>query len=94
LSAVSTATCLQIAATAPNFVPQEYPNDSWGVTDKPPDSDSFLIGSAQNNGEGFFIINDEPAIGVTLRPDAQEKFPYRPREILTRLHKEGSVVDQ
>jgi galactonate dehydratase len=94
LSAVSTAACLQIAATAPNFVLQEFPNDSWGVTDKRPESDQFLTGAAKHDGEGFLIINDEPGIGVTLLPDAQTKFPYRPREILTRLHKDGSVVDQ
>jgi galactonate dehydratase len=94
LSAVSTAACLQIAATAPNFVLQEFPNDSWGVTDKRPDSDQFLTGAAKHDGEGFLIISDEPGIGVTLLSDAQTKFPYRPREILTRLHKDGSVVDQ
>ena len=41
LSAVSTAACLQIAATAPNFVLQEFPNDTWDVTDKRPDSRQF-----------------------------------------------------
>lgn len=94
LSAVSTAACLQIAATAPNFVLQEYPNDSWGVTDKRPDSDSFLEGAARHDGEGFLEISDAPGIGVSLKPDAAKKFPYRKREILTRLHKDGSVVDQ
>jgi galactonate dehydratase len=29
-----------------------------------------------------------------LREDAAERFPYRPRTIHTRLHKDGSVVDQ
>src|SRR3569833_1126183 len=60
LRAVSTAACLQIAATAPNFVLQEFPNDSWGVTDKRPESDLFLTGAAKHDGEGFLIINDEP----------------------------------
>jgi galactonate dehydratase len=64
------------------------------VTDKRPDSDSFLIGAARHDGEGFLTISDEPGIGVSLRPDAVKNFPYRPREILTRLHKDGSVVDQ
>jgi galactonate dehydratase len=94
LSAVSTAACLQIAATAPNFVLQEFPNDSWDVTDKRPDSDALVSGAARHDGEGFLTISDEPGIGVALRPDAAKKFPYRPRKIQTRLHKDGSVVDQ
>lgn len=94
LSAVSTAACLQIAATAPNFVLQEFPGDTWNVTDTRPDSESFVVGSARHDGEGFLTISDEPGIGVALRPDAAERFPYRPREIVTRLHKDGSVVDQ
>jgi len=51
-------------------------------------------GAARHDGEGFLTISDEPGIGVSLRPDAAEKFPYRPRKIHTRLHKDGSVVDQ
>lgn len=87
LSGVSTAACLQIAATAPNFVLQEFPGDVWNVTD------SFLNGGARHDGEGFLTISDEPGIGVSLKPDAAEKFPYRSRDVLTRLHKDGSVVD-
>ncbi|MDL2397980.1 mandelate racemase/muconate lactonizing enzyme family protein [Rhizobium mayense] len=94
LSAVSTAACLQIAATAPNFVMQEFPNDTWDVTDKRPDTDSFLAGASQHDGEGFLTISDEPGIGITLRPDAAQKYPYRPRKMHTRLHVDGSVVDQ
>ena len=59
-----------------------------------PDSDSFLVGAARHDGEGFLTISDEPGIGVSLRADAAAKFPYRPRTIHTRLHKDGSVVDQ
>ena len=94
LSAVSTAACLQIAATAPNFVLQEFPNDSWGVTDKRPESDSILDGAPRHDGEGFLEISDAPGIGVSLKPDAAERYPYRKREIVTRLHKDGAVVDQ
>ena len=94
LSAVSTAACLQIAATAPNFVLQEFPGDTWNVTEQRPESESFVIGCARHDGEGFLTISDEPGIGVSLRPGSPERFPYRPREIVTRLHKDGSVVDQ
>jgi galactonate dehydratase len=95
LSPVSTAACLQIAATAPNFVLQEFPNDSWGTAgDMRPDPDKLVSGSATHDGEGFVTISNEPGIGVALRADAAERYPYRKREILTRLHVDGSVVDQ
>ncbi|WP_366509767.1 hypothetical protein [Mesorhizobium sp.] len=74
---MSTAACLRIAATAPNFVLQEFPNDTWDVTDKRPDSDSFLVAAARHDGEGFLTISDEPGIGVSLRPDAAENSRIR-----------------
>jgi galactonate dehydratase len=95
LSPVSTAACLQIAATAPNFVIQEFPNDNWGSASDPrPEPDSLVTGAAAHDGHGFVEINDEPGIGVALQPGAAERYPYRKRQILTRLHVDGSVVDQ
>lgn len=43
---------------------------------------------------GFLIIPDTPGIGIELAEDAAERFPYKPRQIVTRLHVDGSVVDQ
>jgi galactonate dehydratase len=31
---------------------------------------------------------------VELAPDAAERHPYRPRTVQTRLHIDGSVIDQ
>jgi galactonate dehydratase len=59
-----------------------------------PDPDKLVSGSATHDGEGFVTISNEPGIGVALRADAAERYPYRKREILTRLHVDGSVVDQ
>ena len=95
LSPVSTAACLQIAATAPNFVLQEFPNDNWGSSSDPrPDPEALVTGAAVHDGHGFVDISDEPGIGVALQPGAAERYPYRKRQILTRLHVDGSVVDQ
>lgn len=95
LSPVSTAACLQIAATAPNFVIQEFPNDSWGEKGDPRPEPALLVtGAAEHDGQGFVTISDVPGIGVALQPGAAERYPYRKREILTRLHVDGSVVDQ
>jgi galactonate dehydratase len=95
LSAVSTAACLQIAAIAPNFVLQELPDETWGEAhDLRPPSDELVEGAPQHDGRGFLLISDTPGIGVSLRPDAAERFPWNPRKIVTRLHYDGSVVDQ
>lgn len=89
LSPVSTAACLQIAATAPNFALQEYPIGE----DRPPKSD-MVNGIAEHDGNGFLVISDAPGIGLELKEDAVEKCPETPREVVTRLHADGSVVDQ
>ena len=89
LSPVSTAACLQIAAVTPNFALQEYPIGE----ELPPKSD-MVSGAAQHDGKGYLIIPDTPGLGLQLRPDAAEKCPMVPHEIETRLHADGSVVDQ
>jgi len=88
LSPVSTAACLQLAACIPNFALQEYPLGE----DKPPKSE--IVTSAPRLEGGFLIIPDGPGIGIELAEGAQEKHPYRPRGLNTRLHVDGSVVDQ
>ncbi|MBI3970833.1 MAG: galactonate dehydratase [Chloroflexi bacterium] len=88
LSPVSTAACIQIAACIPNFAIQEYPKGE----DQPPKSE--IVKTAVRCEEGFLIIPDAPGIGIELAPDAREKYPPKPRPIGTRLHVDGSVVDQ
>ncbi|MCH8817531.1 MAG: mandelate racemase/muconate lactonizing enzyme family protein, partial [Chloroflexi bacterium] len=89
LSPVSTAACLQIAACIPNFALQEYPT---GEDEFP--KNAMVDATAQHDGEGYLLISDRPGIGISLKPDAREKAPMIPREVVTRLHADGSVVDQ
>ena len=89
LSPVSTAACIQIAAAVPNFALQEYPIGE----DVPPKSE-IVKSSMVHDGKGYLIIPDAPGIGIELAPDAAEKHPYRMRWVGTRLHADGSVVDQ
>ncbi|MGL9750369.1 MAG: hypothetical protein ACR5LC_01240 [Symbiopectobacterium sp.] len=43
--------------------------------------------------DGFMEIPTAPGIGIELADDVPEKYPYR-RPLKTRLHVDGSVVDQ
>lgn len=88
LSPVSTAACVQLAACIPNFAVQEYPQEE----ELPPTRDLVVQPLAYE--DGFLLVPDTPGIGVTLAEDAAEKFPYKPLEVTTRLHVDGSVVDQ
>jgi galactonate dehydratase len=105
LSPVSTAACIQIAASIPNFALQEYPGDDRAsateryIAGKVDDKDksfaqSDVVKQTLKCENGFIIIPDTPGIGVELVENAAEKFPYSRRKIQTRLHIDGSVVDQ
>ena len=88
LGPVSTAACLQLAACIPNFALQEYPLGE----DRPPKSE--IVKRVLKREGGYLLIPDAPGIGIELAEDAAERYPYRPREVVTRLHEDGSVVDQ
>jgi len=88
LSPVSTAACIQLAACIPNFALQEYP---LGEGESPKID---IVKSTVRLENGFLIIPDAPGIGIELAEDAAEKYPPRPREVVTRLNTDGSVMDQ
>ncbi|HEX5501032.1 MAG TPA: mandelate racemase/muconate lactonizing enzyme family protein [Thermomicrobiales bacterium] len=88
LGPVSTAACLHLAASIPNFALQEYPLGE----DEPPKSE--IVTNVLRREGGYLLIPDAPGLGLALAPDAAERHPYRPRAVVTRLHEDGSVVDQ
>jgi galactonate dehydratase len=105
LSPVSTAACIQIAACIPNFALQEFPGDDRAsateryIAGKTDDKDksfmqSDVVKKTLKCEDGYIIIPDDPGIGVELAEDVENRFPYSRREIQTRLHVDGSVVDQ
>lgn len=99
LSPVSTAACVQLAACIPNFALQEYPlmEGVARAAHIPMGGEAVaagLVKTALRVESGFIVIPDVPGIGVELTPDAQQRFPFRPRPVKTRLHRDGSVVDQ
>jgi len=88
LSPVSTAACLQLDACIPNFGLQEYPQNEL----VPPKSK--IIKEPLKTENGFLLFPDKPGIGIELDDDELENYPYVMRFNPTRLHVDGSVVDQ
>ena len=88
LGPISTAACLQIAASIPNFTIQEYPLGEH----EPPKSE--IVNKPLELEDGFLIIPDSPGIGIEILDGSEEKFPVIPRDVKTRLHFDGSVIDQ
>lgn len=90
LSPVTTAASLQLAAAIPNFAVQEFPyRPDHG--EAPGD---HLVEEAFVAEDGFLPVPDRPGIGITLDADAIAEEGYAPRPLETRLHRDGSVVDQ
>jgi galactonate dehydratase len=95
LSAVSLAACLQLDACIPNFTIQEYPTGP--AFEREPNDDlpgRRLVTGIPACEAGFLTIPNAPGIGIELVDGIQELYPPRPRPIGTRLHLDGSVVDQ
>lgn len=88
LSPVSTAVCLQLAASIPNFAIQEYPYKQ----DRGEPGRELVTDPLEREG-GYLKIPDSPGIGIELDDDALEDHPYEPRDVISRQHEDGSVVD-
>ena len=104
LSPVSTAACLQIAVAVENTALLELP-DHGGIsaTERFTSSntvkhDSFkqsdMVTWVPRAEGGFIATPNRPGIGIDLIEDAATKFPYKRRDVNTRLHVDGSIVDQ
>lgn len=87
LSPVSTAVCVQLAASIPNFAIQELPTGEG----ESPKCD--IVDKPLTVSEGSILVPRESGIGIKLSPTA-ELIPPRPRPFQTRLNNDGSVVDQ
>ncbi len=88
LSPVSTAACIQLAASIPNFTIQELP---IGEDCAPKNQ---IVRASLKLESGFLIVPDAPGIGIELAEDAEIKCPYIPRKYVTKLYTDGSVMDQ
>ncbi len=104
LSPISTAACMQVAAMVENFAIQELPDhEGISATERYTSTDSVNQKSFKQSDmvtwvpkveNGFALLSDKPGIGVDLVEDVEKKYPFKRRAINTRLHIDGSIVDQ
>ena len=87
LSPISTAACLQLDASIPNFALQEYT-----PTEKlPPKSELLETPLKLNNG--YLEIPSGPGLGIELRTETLKKYPRIEKILDTPLKNDGSVAD-
>lgn len=89
LSPVGLAASLQLAASVPNFAIQEY---MYKVGSGEPGRE--LVKNPIEREDGFLLIPDRPGIGIELDDGEIESRTSTVRDKRTRLHEDGSVVDQ
>ncbi|PNV61252.1 galactokinase [Clostridium sp. chh4-2] len=44
--------------------------------------------------QGYLQVPEEEGLGIDVIPELEEKFPFRPHKIMTRLNMDGSICDQ
>ena len=100
LSPVMTNAVLHFAAAVDNIAICEYPNPYAASTaDHLTGSGATLrqcdmVDHIPELKDGYLPVPEEPGIGIGLIPDIEEKFPFRPHQLMTRLNMDGSVCDQ
>ncbi|MBA46716.1 MAG: galactokinase [Dehalococcoidia bacterium] len=86
LSPVSTAACVQLDASIPNFALQEFTGE-----DMPPKSDLIMNPIKLDNG--YLIVPEEPGLGITLNEEALT-LGENPKILDTPIGFDGSVQDR
>ncbi len=87
-SPLLTAVTVQFAASIPNFVVAEYQ-----ASERTAPKSEIVSEVVAYDGAGFLLVPERPGIGVDLVADAAARWPPERREVETRLHRDGSVVD-
>ncbi|MBE31844.1 MAG: galactokinase [Rickettsiales bacterium] len=86
LSPISTAACVQLDASIPNFALQEYTGES-----EHPKKD--LIKNPIKLDKGYLIVPDEVGLGITINEESL-KTPENPKILDTPIGYDGSVQDR
>ena len=100
LSPVATNAELQLCAAIENLAIAEYPSPDVRST-----QDQFMgkksglrmrdmVNHVPEVKDGYIELPTEPGIGIELIPDVEDKFPFQPLKIATRLRVDGAICDQ
>ena len=100
LSPVMTSAVLNFAAATDNIAICEYPNPYAAST-----ADHLTVSGVKLRQcdmvdhipefkDGYLEVPEGDGIGIDLVEGLEEKFPFRPHKILTRLNADGSICDQ
>lgn len=99
-SPVMTNAVLQFAASTDNIAITEYPNPyaastadhltGSGVKLRQVD----MVDQIAEFKDGYLMVPERPGLGIALIPNVEEKFPFRPHKVMTRLNYDGSICDQ
>lgn len=87
LGPVSTAACLQLDASIPNFTIQEFP--SFYLQG----GEAAMLKEPLEVEHGYIKVPNCPGIGIELIDDISEKFPPKQRGINAQINYDGSVRD-
>lgn len=87
LGPVSTAACLQLDASIPNFTIQEFP--SFYLQG----GEAAMLKEPLEVEHGYIKVPNRPGIGIQLIDDISEKFPPKQRGINAQINYDGSVRD-
>lgn len=87
LGPVSTAACLQLDASIPNFTIQEFP--SFYLQG----GETAMLKEPLEVEHGYIKVPNRPGIGIELIDDISEKFPPKQRGINAQINYDGSVRD-
>lgn len=87
LGPVSTAACLQLDASIPNFAIQEFPSFYHQG------NESRMTKEPLCEEEGYIIVPNGAGIGIELVDDICEQFPQKQRSISAQIAFDGSVYD-
>lgn len=100
LSPVMTNAVAQFCAATDNIAICEYPDPYAASTaDHLTGSDVKLrqcdmVDHILEFNKGYLTVSDAPGLGIDLIPEIEEKFPFRPHRVMTRLNLDGSICDQ
>lgn len=87
LSPISTAACVQLDASIPNFALQEYTGESEYPKNK-------LLVKPLKLEKGYLIVPEEPGLGIELNEESLKNIPESPKILDTPTGYDGSIKDR